>query len=99
MGKPIEKAYGQEKTILKFNDYKAFSAVLTSNQGIIKAGTPYPANDSTCKGFVLHDTDTTQGDAPAAIVYEGALDMAKITANGVTITDNAKNAVKRVTFF
>lgn len=104
---PISKAFEPQYTILKYFDFKA-AACLVSATGvsanadglkIVKAGTPYPSNDASCKGFLLYDVDVTQGDAPGAYVFEGSIDSAKVTANDVTIADAAKTAVPRVTFF
>lgn len=108
MGKPIVKEYGQDKTILKYFDYKAFTCLVPQSMAgsadanglkIVKAGTPFPANNATCKGYLLHDVDVTQGDAEGACIYEGAIDSAKVTANGVTVDSTAKGATPRVTFF
>ena len=66
---------------------------------IVKAGTPFPANDSTCKGYLLHDVDVTQGDAPGTFIYEGSIDNKKLTDSGVTVSELAKAATPRVTFF
>lgn len=104
---PRTQAFEPNVTILKYFDFKA-SACLVPAAGvtadanglkIVKAGTPFPANDATCKGFLLYDVDVTQGDAPGAYVFEGSIDSAKVTANGVTVADAAKTAVPRVTFF
>ena len=99
MGKPIEKVFGTEKTILKYLDYKGAACVVKTTGGIVKAGTPFPSNDAKCKGYLLHDVDTTQGDAPGTYVYEGSLDESVIKANGITVTAEAKAAKPRVTFF
>lgn len=99
MGKPIENTYSQEKTILKFFDYKGAACVVPTTGGVVKAGTPFPSNDGDCKGYLLHDVDTTYGDAPATYVFEGSLDSAVIAANGVSIAPAAKAATPRVTFF
>ena len=107
MGKPITKEYGTEKGILKFFPYQG-AACLVSATGvtadangnkIVKAGTPFPANDATCLGLLLHDVDVTQGDAPGTYVYEGVIDTAKLTANGITVAAAAKSAIPRVTFY
>ena len=74
MGLPISKAFGPSNTILKFFDFKAAACVVSATGvsanadglKIVKAGTPYPANTSSCKGFLLYDVDVTQGDAPGA---------------------------------
>jgi hypothetical protein len=93
--------------ILKFNDHKAqpytvLAAGVTANsegRKIVKAGTPLPANDGTAKGILLYDVDVTNGNAAGALCYEGAFDAAKIAANGITISAEAKAALPRCTFF
>lgn len=101
MGKPIERKFTQEKTILKFFDYKGAACVVSKvGEGtVVKAGTPYPTNDASCLGYLLHDVDTTRGDAPGTYVYEGVLDKEVITGNGVSISAAAKAATPKVTFF
>ena len=106
MGRVKSKTYGQPIGVLKYFPYQA-KAVLIAESGvvadadgnkIVKAGTPYPSNDEKCEGYVLEDVDVTYGDAPASIVFEGTLDNAKLTANGITVDADAKSATPRVTF-
>lgn len=100
------KTYGQPIEILKFNDFKG-AACMVSDTGvtavdgykIVKAGTPWPANDATCKGLLLHDVDVTHGEAPGTYVFEGSINTAKLTSNGITVAAAAKTALPRVTFF
>jgi len=107
MGKPIEREFGQGKTILKYFDLKGAACVVPSadvtvdenGKKIVKAGTPFPADDATCTGYLLHDVDVTQGDAPGTYIYEGAIDNKKLTEAGVTVSAAAKAATPRVTFF
>ena len=107
MGKPIEKSFGQEKTILKYFDYKGAACVVpelgvvadANGNKIVKAGTPFPSNDGDCKGYLLHDVDVTHGDAPGTYIYEGSIDNKKLTATGVNVSELAKAATPRVTFF
>lgn len=107
MGKPIEREFGQGKTILKYFDYKGAACVIPSagveaddtGKKIVKAGTPFPSNDSSCKGYLLHDVDVTQGDAPGTYIFEGSIDNKKLTEAGVTVSAEAKAATPRVTFF
>ncbi len=108
MGKPIVKEYAPNKTILKYFPYQGAACVVTESTGtpvtvgnskIIKAGTPYPANDATCKGYLLEDVDVTMGDAPGTYVFDGSIDNVKLTENGITVSDEAKAATPRVTFF
>ena len=107
MGRPITREFTQGKTILKFFDYKGAACVIEvasvvadeNGKKIVKAGTPYPSDDANCKGYLLHDVDVTQGDAPGTYIYEGSIDNAKLTENEVTVSAEAKGATPRVTFF
>ena len=108
MGKPIVNEYGQDKGILKFFPYEGAVCVIPSNfaqavtengHKIVKAGTPYPSNDNKCLGYLLHTVDITQGSAPATYVYQGTIDTAKLTENGIEVQATAKSATPRVTFF
>lgn len=107
MGKPIVNEYRQGKTILKYFDFKGAACVVPASgvtadangKKIVKAGTPYPANDATCKGYLLDDVDVTQGDAAGTYIFEGSIDNQKLTESGVTIDKTAKAATPRVTFF
>lgn len=93
--------------ILKYNDFKG-AACMVSDSGvtadanglkIVKAGTPFPANDGTCKGILLHDVDVTDGERPGTYVFEGSIDETKLTKNGITVSEEAKAVLPRVTFF
>ncbi len=105
--KVIGKEYGQPIEILKFNDFLGAPCMVsdtgvtadTNGKKIVKAGTPWPANDGTCKGILLHDTDVTYGEAPGTYVFEGSIDVKKLTKNGITIAEEAKAVLPRVTFF
>ena len=102
-----QKEYGSPSEILKFNDFKgeacmvSDSGVVADSNGkkIVKAGTPHPANDATCKGILLHDVDVTYGEAPGTRIFEGSIDNKKLAKNSVTVSAEAKSALPRVTFF
>lgn len=107
MGKPITRTFNPNKTILKFFPYQG-APCLVSASGveadangfkIVKAGTPFPANDNTCLGYLLTDVDVTNGDAEGTYVYEGVLDPDKLQASGVVISDAAAAKTPRVTIF
>lgn len=38
---------------------------------VLKAGTVFPANDTTAEGIVLDDVDLTNGDQPVGVMVEG----------------------------
>lgn len=107
MGTPIAREFNANKTILKFFPFKG-AACLVSDSGvvadadgkkIVKAGTPFPADDATCLGYLLEDVDVTQGSAPGTYVFEGVLDPDKLKANGVAISDTAAAKTPRVTIY
>lgn len=107
MGKPITREFTQSKTILKYFPYEGAVCVVPTSMGaddgngniIVKGGTPFPADDATCLGYLLHDVDVTQGDAPGTYLYQGSIDNEKLAEAGVTVSDEAKAATPRVTFF
>lgn len=104
MGKPIEHEYGQELGVLKFFPYQGAACVVpatmaTGGATIVPAGTPFPANNATALGVLLHDVDVSQGDAAGTYVYEGTIDPDKLTAKGVTISAAAKEAMPNVRIY
>ena len=108
MGKPIERDFTQSKGILKYFPYEGAACIVPQSmasvadengQKIVKAGTPFPSNNESCKGYLLEDVNVTMGDAPGTYVYQGSIDNEKVKANGVTVEVTAKAATPRVTFF
>lgn len=104
----IFQEINMEKTVLKYFDYKASVCVIDENttgvktvdgKKVLKGGTPYPSNDASCLGYLLHDYDVTNGPVEAAYVFEGTIDPEKLTANEVEVADTAKTATPRVTFY
>lgn len=70
-------------------------AVLEDGKYIVKAGTVYPANDSTAIGLVLNDYDVTKSDAMMAVVIHGFIKTAALPA---LPSANAVTAMKQLTF-
>lgn len=70
-------------------------ATLVDGRYIVKAGTIYPANDSTAIGVVLNDYDVTDGDAMMAVVIHGFIKTAAIPA---VPSADAIAAMKQITF-
>lgn len=101
-----EKEYGSEKQILMFPDpYVCFPqkfsqdsslAVTEGGRKIIKAGTIYPANDSTAQGVVFSDLDVTEGDVNGAVLVFG---FVKTSALPEEPSAEAKAALNMVKFF
>jgi len=70
-------------------------ATLVDGRYVVKAGTVYPANDSTAIGVVLNDYDVTDGDAMMAIVVHGFI---KTVALPAVPSADAIAAMKQITF-
>lgn len=108
MGKPIERSWTQSKGILKFFPYEGAACLVpqtmksdadANGMKIVPAGTPFPANDDTCVGYLLEDVDVTRGDAPGTYIYQGTIDWEKVKTLSPTIADAARKATPRVTFY
>ena len=108
MGKPIVREFTQGKGILKFFPYEGAACVIkqtdvssadANEKKIMPAGTPYPSNDENCLGYLLEDVDVTMGDAPGTYVYQGTIDYEKVKNLSPTITEAARKATPRVTFY
>lgn len=109
--KSVTNSYANKIEILQFpDDYVARPqffdeqstlAVKEENgRYIIKAGTPFPSNDSNCTGIVLNDIDVTDGDENGAVLVRGHINTERAEANfGGTYTTNCKNALKSAIFF
>ena len=101
-----ETEYGSEKQILMFPEpYVCFPqkfsqdsslAVEQGGRKIIKAGTIYPANDSTAQGIVFSDLDVTEGDVNGAVLVFGFI---KTSALPEAPSAEAKAALNMVKFF
>lgn len=84
----VRKSFGNQKQILAMPNgvhsiaiklaYQDSLADSTSGRYIVKAGTIYPANDETAEGVILNDYDVTDGDAAAALVVEGFVQLNKL---------------------
>lgn len=85
---------------LGFKHAKATSAApglatLVDGRYVVKAGTIYPANNSTAIGVVLNDYDVTDGDAMMAVVIHGFIKTAALPA---VPSADAISALKQITF-
>ena len=79
---------------LASENFQSFSVVVDSSfpgavDGVVKAGTIFPANDATAEGILLHDVNIKNGENVGALIVGGyiiperlpvAPDAAAITA-------------------
>lgn len=100
-----EKATTKVEVLMFPSHYVAFpqyfkkdSSLATTVDGrkIIKAGTIYPANDSTAQGIVMDDLDVTDGDQNGAVICHGFIKTSVLPEAPST---NAKAAMKLIEFF
>lgn len=68
--------------------------ITADSDGIIKAGTVIPANDSTAVGVLLHDVDKDE-NPNGTIVIHGFIDAAKVPE---TPSSDAISALKLIYF-
>lgn len=52
----------------------------------VKAGTVFPADNSTAEGIVFTDTDVTHGDAEGSVIVAGRVLAARVNASEPAIT-------------
>lgn len=94
------------KTILAIPDHyvcigrkqaqaSAASGIVTQENSrfVVKAGTPYPANDATAIGLVFQDYDVTDGDVNMAILIHGFVLEEKLP---VDLEEEAVTALKQI---
>ena len=83
-----------------FDEQSSLAQKQPDGRYIIKAGTPFPANDATAIGVVLNDQDVTYGDKNGAILVRGHVNLARCEANfGKAISAAAKTALKGIFFY
>ena len=96
--------------ILKNDKYEGWPVTIASSsvsagsdgRKVMKAGTPITAagvvaNTSSAKGLLLYDLDVTDGDKAGVRLVVGTVYGAKILANGIELSADAKAALPRIT--
>lgn len=64
--------------------------------GILPAGSVYPANDATAEGITISDIDVTKGAQPIGVIVEGHILIERLP---VAPTAAAKTAMKAIEFY
>ena len=109
MGKPIVRDFTQKIGILKYFTEEGKKAIIiddtvkntvVNGRKIVKGGTPWPSDDAKCKGIIFDDVDVTDGNAPATLCFNSpcVIDMTKVKANGLTISEEAQAATKNLLY-
>lgn len=88
--------YETEKNFLKSAHFVPFTytaKAANATNGVVKAGTIYPANDATAVGIVFHDTEVGQ---PMSVIVEGHVYENRLP---VVPSETAKTALKNIGFY
>ena len=94
--------YGTQPTILFHPEgWSAFPHTFNqgdplATDGVIKAGTIFPANDATAQGIVLLDVNVATGPTEGSIVFQGSIRLDRLPEAPTT---EASAALPRITFF
>jgi len=92
-----EKTVSSENVVLANDHYVAVPfdcSAIAATDGVIPAGTIVPANDATAKGVLLHDVIKDDNPIGTMIIHG----FIKSSALPTAATDNAKSALKQISF-
>ena len=64
--------------------------------GILPAGSIYPANDATAEGITINEVDVSKGAQPVGVIVDGHLLIERLP---VKPTDAAQTAMREVKFY
>lgn len=86
---------------LASENFQSFSVVVDEAfpgavDGVVKAGTIFPANDATAQGVLLHDVDVANGDNVGSLIVEGYILGQRLP---VAPASAAVTALKGIKFF
>ena len=92
-----EKTVSSENVVLANDHFVAVPfdcSEIAATDGVIPAGTIVPANDATAKGVLLHDVIKDDNPIGTMIIHG----FIKSSALPTAATDNAKSALKQISF-
>jgi len=75
--------------VLKTREIPDAMGVADGDRKIVKAGTPYPADDTTAEGLVYTNTDVTDGPVAGSVMVGG-----RVLAARLSVGDEAKTALE-----
>lgn len=64
--------------------------------GVLPAGSIYPANDETAEGITINDVDVSKGTQPVGVIVSGHILIERLP---VKPTDEAQTAMREVKFY
>lgn len=76
--------------------YQADASSAGVSDGILPAGTVYPANDATAIGITINDVDVSNSSQPVGVIVEGHILFDRLLTPP---SDAAIGALKNITFY
>ncbi|GAA3264369.1 hypothetical protein LMG8520_2325 [Lactococcus lactis subsp. lactis] len=73
-------------------DYKTTGV----KDGVLPAGSIYPANDATAEGVTINDVDVSKGAQPVGVIVDGHILIERLP---VKPSDAAQTAMREVKFY
>lgn len=64
--------------------------------GVLPAGSVFPANDATAEGITINDVDVSKGPQPVGVIVEGHILIERLP---VKPADAAQTAMREVKFY
>ncbi|MCI2095545.1 hypothetical protein [Lactococcus lactis] len=91
----------KEINFLKSQKFLSFTKQVDSKttgvkDGVLPAGSIYPANDATAEGITINDVDVSKGAQPVGVVVEGHILIERLP---VKPSDAAQTAMREVKFY
>lgn len=96
---------GKTKTVQEINfldseKFISFTREVKSDaagvvDGVLPAGSIYPANDATAQGITINDVDVSEGAQPVGVIVEGYINAKRLP---VAPSAEAVKALAKITF-
>ncbi|PLW58942.1 hypothetical protein [Lactococcus lactis] len=91
----------KEINFLKSQKFLSFTKQVDSEttgvkDGVLPAGSIYPANDATAEGITINDVDVSKGAQPVGVIVDGHILIERLP---VKPSDAAQTAMREVKFY
>ncbi|WP_270745033.1 hypothetical protein [Lactococcus petauri] len=91
----------KEINFLKSQKFLSFTKQVDSKtagvkEGILPAGSIYPANDATAEGITVNDVDVSKGEQPLGVIVDGHILIERLP---VKPSEAAQTAMREIKFY
>lgn len=91
----------KEINFIKSQKFLSFTKQVDSKttgvkNGVLPAGSIYPANDATAEGITINDVDVSKGAQPVGVIVDGHILIERLP---VKPSDAAQTAMREVKFY